>query len=125
MGLGEGGQELFAGPCQLHQDGARVSGIGGAADGTAALQAIDQFDGAVMLQKQAAGQFADRGRRSLRQALDGEQQLVLLRLQAGGAGLIFTELQELPQLVAELRESAVARCVEAVLFIHHLYRNTI
>src|SRR5690606_15252357 len=54
------------------------------------------------------GERADGGPEALRQAAQGEEQLVLLGLDAGLARGLLAEGEELAQLVAEGREQAVA-----------------
>ena len=71
------------------------------------LKPIDQFHSAVMFQLQPFRHFPDSRHDALRQALDGQKQLVLLRLYAGGPNLFFAEAQESPDLIAELGQRTV------------------
>ncbi len=59
---------------------------------------------------------------AVRQALDGQKQLVLLRLHPGARNLFFAEAEKAPDLVPELGQSAILLQRE---ILHHLYRNTI
>ena len=56
---------------------------------------------------QAFGQLADRNLLALREALDGQQCLVLLRGQSHLAGGGLAETQEPPQRIAELGQDLV------------------
>jgi hypothetical protein len=67
----------------------------------------DELDGAVVLDLQALGDASDRRRLALREATDGEQELVLLRLEARVARGGFAEDDEAPDAIADLGESAV------------------
>jgi hypothetical protein len=71
------------------------------------FQAIRQLDCAVMLNQQPLGQHSDGGQAMRGQALDRKQRLVLLRLDAGGIRLPFTEIQETPNFKAEIRKHLV------------------
>ena len=75
-----------------------------------------------MLQLQTLGQFADGRRRAVRQALDGQEELVLLRLHSGRPHLLLAEAEESPDLIAEVGQGAVFFEGE---ILHHLYRITI
>ena len=71
------------------------------------LQPVYQFHRAVMFQLQPLGQFADGRRGAVRQTLDGQQQLVLLGLHAGGPHLLLAEAEKSPDLIAEFGQRAV------------------
>ena len=73
------------------------------------LQPVDQFDRAVMLQRQPIGERADGGLFSFGKAPDREQQQVLLRLQARGAGHGVSLTDKFTDEVAQLRERGVLR----------------
>ena len=70
-------------------------------------QTIAQLDGGVVADVQPAGNFRDRRVNVFRQALQCEQQLMVLRIDAIGASRLFAEMQEAPDLVAEFGERAV------------------
>ena len=76
-------------------------------------QAVDQLDGAVVLHLEPLGQLADRRVPAPREALHGEQQLVLARLELRAARLLFREREEPPQLVPQLGEVLVLGVGEA------------
>ena len=65
---------------------------------------VDEFDGGVMNDLKTAGDFSDAGGNVRRHAFDGQQQLVLLRFNAGFARRTFAESNELPNVVTELRQ---------------------
>jgi hypothetical protein len=70
-------------------------------------ETVDQLDGAVMLNLEALGQFADSRPAPFRQALDCQQKLVLLRLDPVRLGGVGAELQEAPDAVSEIGQGAV------------------
>src|SRR5690349_18382200 len=96
-----------AGRRQAHPYLAAVLLPGMALDGARLLQPVDQFDGAVVLDKQSARDLASGRIHSVRQPLNGEQQLVLLRLDSvlGCGG--FAEVKEAANLAAEFRQIAI------------------
>jgi len=65
-------------------------------------QPVHQFHCAVMADEHARGEFSNGGLHTVRQAFDGQQKLVLLRLDSGGARLVFAEPQKPADLKAEL-----------------------
>jgi hypothetical protein len=65
------------------------------------LQPINQLDRAVMLNEKAGGDLSDRGLDVLRQAVNRQQELMLLRLQAAFLSRDFTKMKELPDLPPE------------------------
>jgi hypothetical protein len=65
-------------------------------------QPVHQFNRAVMANQHARGEFANGGLHAIRQAFDGQQKLVLLRLDSAGARLVFAEPQKAADLKAEL-----------------------
>lgn len=70
-------------------------------------QAVHQLHGAVMADLQALGEHPDGGSLALGQSFDGEQELVLVGLDAGGPRLVFAEHEEAADLVAKLGEGLV------------------
>jgi len=70
-------------------------------------QAVDQLDSAVVLHLEPLGQLADRRVPAPREALHGEQELVVLGFKAGGPGRLLAESKEPADLVAELGEGPV------------------
>ena len=65
-------------------------------------QAINKPHGAVVLELHSLGQSTDRGMHAVGQTLDGQQKLLLLRLESGLARGIFAKTQKTPDLVTEL-----------------------
>ena len=78
-----------------------------ALDVAAIAQAIDQFNGRMVTELHSLRQHTN-GRLNLRRKpLDGEQQLMLLSVQAIFPGSLFTESEKSADLIAELCERAV------------------
>jgi hypothetical protein len=65
-------------------------------------QPVNKFHGAVMANQHPRGEFANGGLHAVGQALDGQQELVLLRLDPAGTRLVFAEAQKAADLKAEL-----------------------
>jgi hypothetical protein len=59
------------------------------------LEAVEELDGAVMLDQQAPGQLTDRRFLSRRQPLQRLERLILLRLQPGGPRCLLAEVQRM------------------------------
>ena len=78
--------------------------VDGSLDEVFTLGAIDQFNGAVVLETEMARGIGDSNGRAFRGAGDLEQKLMLLRLQAGGDRCIFAELKEFSQLKSKFRQ---------------------
>lgn len=79
----------------------------GAADITTCFQSIDQANGAMVSQEQTVRQFADTCSSTARKTANGEQHLVLLRLEASGVGGAVAAAEKLANAIAELRECNV------------------
>ena len=71
------------------------------------FQAAHQLHSAVMLELQPFGQFADGCLGAIRQSLDRQQKLVLLRFHPQRTNLFFAEAKKAPDLMPELSQSAV------------------
>jgi hypothetical protein len=69
------------------------------------LRPVDQFNDAVVAQLQLLGEFSHAGPISLREALEREQQLVLLWSQSLAAHRLLTEAQVAPDPEAESGQS--------------------
>ena len=82
------------------------------------LEAVYQLDGAVMLDEKSCCNFANRGLHALGKALDGQQQLMLLRLDVMLLGDGFAEMQELPDLPPELGQIAVLVWRKVTVMVH-------
>ncbi len=80
-----------------------------------AFGAVDQLDGAVMTDPQFLRQGADSRPGIFRQAFERQQQLILLRFDAGCGGRLIAELQIATDVVAKLRQSPVVRVFYVVL----------
>ncbi len=68
---------------------------------------VDQTYGAVMPEKKALSQAADAGLVRVRQPADGQQHLVLLRLESGGFRGVIAASQELTDPVAQFRQRSI------------------
>ncbi len=73
---------------------------------------VDQFDHAVMVQLHPLRQRADGWDQLPGQAFDGQQELILLGVQAGISGLGLHVAQEPPQLITELRQRHVFSLIQ-------------
>jgi len=107
MGKGQPSEERAAGAGQLNDDFAAILAAVDSRDGAASFETVHQLDGAVMFELEAGGEFTDGGPASLRQATDGEEELVLLGLDAAGARLLLAEMKKTADLAAEFRQGAV------------------
>lgn len=77
------------------------------------LEPVDQTHGAVMAEKQALRQAADAGIVRIGESADGQQHLVLLRLETRGFGSVIAAAEELPDPIAELGKRGVFRIVDS------------
>ena len=93
MGFGESLQQAVAVRRHLDQDLPAVGQVAAPPDHALPLEASRQLDDAVVAELELPGQSADRGR-SIGEPLHGQEQLVLLGLQALFAGGALTEDQE-------------------------------
>ena len=76
-------------------------------DETRRFQPIDQLDSRVMAQREPIRQFANCRMRTGGQAFQGQQRLMLVRLDSVFPCLCFAELKKMPKLVAKLGELLV------------------
>jgi hypothetical protein len=74
---------------------------------TVSYQPVRQLDGAVMPQAKPGRHGRDSGTNPLRQPLNGEQQLMLLRLDPVRSRGFLAEVQKLANPVSECRDLAV------------------
>jgi len=111
-------KNLFATRGEPELDLATVRAAARTGDQPARLKAIGEFDGAVMADVQALGEFADGGGFGVRHSFNGEQRLVLLGLDAHGAGSIVAETKETANLVTEFGEG---REVNIACVVAHAY----
>jgi hypothetical protein len=75
------------------------------------LQAVDQLNRAVMLDLQSFREHSDCCLSRLRQALNRQQRLMLLRLDPGGTGSLFAEIQKTPDLIAKVRQRLIIETI--------------
>lgn len=112
---GELPEHLFAMRGDAEQNPAPVSGVFGAEEQALGDGAIDELDGAVVPEAEPLGRVGDRRFLTFRDAGYLEQQLMLLRLQAGVVRGFLAEMQKDSELVAEggecAQEGAIARCI--------------
>ena len=85
-------------------------------------EAINELDRAVVLELHSLSQNSDRWPGVIRQPSDGQQELILLRLDSCLAGGVFAKSQETTDLVAKFRKSFEIR---AVVKVRHFYRRAI
>src|SRR5215469_11744903 len=76
-------------------------------DQLALLQPVEQTHGAVMADQQVSCQTTNRWAVAASQGFDGQQHLVLVGLQSLGAGGVFAEVEESPNLEAEIAEGSI------------------
>ncbi len=100
-------EEAFTARGDTQQDFAGVGTAAGAGEQSFGFEAAAQFDCAVVADLQALGESANGGRHSRWQSLESEQSLMLLRLDAGGAGGVLAEIQEAADFVAESCEGLI------------------
>lgn len=79
-----------------------ISLIAATLNETALREPVHQLNRAVMLKLHALGQFSNRRLPALWQSFERQQQLVLLRLNAGVTCRLLAEVQKPANLVAEL-----------------------
>jgi hypothetical protein len=106
---GELAQDALAARGDADQDDAAIGAAADAANQTSRFEAVEQLDEAVMLQMETLGEVADRGLAIGRSALDGEEQLVVLRLETGGASGLLAQIQEAANLIPELSQGTIFR----------------
>ncbi len=94
-------EEAAALSSEMQEDDAAVLAVG-AAEEAGLFAALAELDDGVVAEAEAVGEVADGGR--LGRAGDLEEELVLLRMKAGAAGGVFTEVEEEAELVAEVGE---------------------
>lgn len=87
---------------------APVFGTGMPLDRAGALHPVHQFDRAVMLDEEPGRDFTDGRLDAFRQTVDGQHQLMLLRLDPVLFGRGFAEMQETSNLAPEFRQVAVS-----------------
>ena len=78
------------------------------ANGAAFDKAVQESDRAVVAETKLLRKRSNGGTGALRQTLDGQKDLVLLRLNSLGAGRFFAKAQKLPDTVTELGKAPKA-----------------
>jgi len=106
---------------KANKDFTAVVGCGLARNGAALDHAIDEFDGTVMTDLKPGGKLADGGEFSDGQSFDGEEKLMLLRLDAVGAGSFFAIAKEETDLMSKLGEAAIGGQREVAGGNCHIY----
>ena len=71
------------------------------------LEPVDQFNGAVMSEKETLRKPPDGGFLATIQAADGQKHLVLLRLEAGRTRLLVAGTEKFTNAITELRQCGV------------------
>jgi len=104
---GERLELLDAGGLEREQHLAPIVARALASNETARLELVDERDRRVMLEAESLGDGSNRGLAARRQSAQGEQELVLLRLDVGAARGALAEGEEAPELVAKRGEGAV------------------
>lgn len=89
---------------QTEDSTALVVLVDGSFDKFFAFGAIDQFNGAVVLQTETAGSIGDRDGSAIVGTGHLEQKLMLLRMKASGDRCIFAELEEFSKFESKLRQ---------------------
>jgi hypothetical protein len=106
---GEFAEEFLPFGGEAQQNLTAVFTIAPAADVPALRQTIGQFDGAVVAELQPFRQNSDPRAQILRKPFDGQQELMLAWFYLRLACRLFTEVQELADLVAQLGERLIIR----------------
>ena len=100
-------ENAFAGRAEVHRHLATVAAPTPALHHAPPRQPVDELHDAVVLHLQALGERADRGGAAAVEALDLEQDEVLLRLDAGRPCRQLTEAEKPPQVVAKVGQRSV------------------
>ena|SRR5437762_4544878 len=106
---GELFEDGFSLACRRHHDGAPVAPAGFLPDQAPARRPLDQAHHGVVAFLKELRELGDRGRAESRKALHAEEQLMLLRGDARGAGRLLAETQETAQLVARPGQALLER----------------
>jgi hypothetical protein len=104
-------QDPFALGGESEQDLPAVLATAPTANVAVGGQAIDQLDGAVVLNLQPLGNFPNAGPGILRTSFDGQHHLVLAGFQASAARCLLAEMQETTNLMTQIRQGLkIGRC---------------
>lgn len=116
-------ERAASGGRELHQNLTPVHLSWNARNRALVLEPFHQFHSAVMLDKHARREFANGRPHALGQAVDRQQELMLLRLHAVLPGRQFTEMQKPADLAAKFSQIPVL--IARQVIFHDLYRITI
>jgi hypothetical protein len=117
------GKHLLTVRRKLYEDGTTIFRTARARDQSFLPQPINQLDRAVVLDLQALGKICDARLFPWGLALNGQHNLVVLRLDANVAGCGLAGTKKTPDLVPELRQRLVVG--ESNAMIAHKQVNTI
>ena len=110
---------------ELHQNIPAVIGGSQSAYETLFDEPVDEPDGAVMLQLHSFGQRANGGFDTVGQSSNGEEQLMLLRFDAGLPGRILAKTKKATNLITQFRHGLKVGLVRTSLHIVvRYYRDT-
>jgi len=101
---GEAGENAAASRSNADGDAPAVSGMAEAAGEAPAFEAVDEFDGGVVIEEEALGELADGGFGASAAGGDHHQHLVLLWSEAGFARGAAAEIEKAADLISKLRE---------------------
>ncbi len=104
---GQTAKNCASGRCELNPHLALVFLARTSRDSACHFQTVHQFDCAVMLNEEPRRQLTNGWTRAFRQSLHGQQQLVLLRLDAEFFRRRLAEMKELADLPPEFSQIAV------------------
>jgi len=93
--------------CQPEVDDSLVGAIEASRDESRLLGTVDQLDHAVVSEQKGVGELPDGWRPWLGVTTDGEEQLVLLRGDAGRRRLLFAPLEEPAERHPELEQTTI------------------
>ena len=109
MMQGEFAEDFLASGREGEEDFAAIVLGAGAMDKASGFEAIDQFDGAVVADLHAIGQFADAGAHTGGHPFHGEHELILAAFEAGLLHHFLAKVEEAADLVTELGQRLVVR----------------
>ena len=110
---------------ELHQNIPPVVGGSQSAYETLFDESVDELDGAVMLQLHSFGQRANGGLDTFGQTFNGEEQLMLLRFDAGLPGRILAKTKKATNLITQFRHGLKVGLVQKrTHIVIRYYRDT-
>ena len=102
-------KQFFAMACEFDQDFSLIFITMPAANSAAFDKTVQEFDRAVVAKTKLLRKRSNGGTGTRRKTLDGQKNLVLLRLNSFGAGRFFAKAQKLPDTVTELGKAPKAK----------------